>query len=134
MQNNTHRVSNVQLLEPAAPNRSSYRAFSTSHAKKRTGETSLRLCLPDGTYSLKSWRDLEEALCSPPYTRLTLIFHRIVVTLQGRNLLPGLDLIQDDKLRTIQCYRPDVFTPPSDPDPCIVAIDRVAYTDYAKLR
>ncbi len=100
-----------------------YNAYGVSSAKKRNGETRLRICFADGTVAMPSYAYLVDVIYTS-HQFVSLIFTRFVIELRGRNLTALLDLIQDEQLRYVQCYRADFFAEPPPEEPVILSITR----------
>jgi hypothetical protein len=111
--------------DTADEDRETYRAWATSHVKKRNGETRLRLCLADGTVVLTSYAYLMEVLCTS-HQNLSLIYTNVVFTLRGRHLTSLIDLLQEEQLYAIYCFRGDYFAEPPEDTPVITAIERLS--------
>jgi len=111
--------------DPANANdeQETYKAYGVSSAKKRGGETRLRICYENGTISMPAYTYLVDVVCTS-HQYISLIFSRFIVELQGRNLTVLLDLLQDEQLRYVQCYRADFFAEPSEDETVITSITR----------
>ena len=100
-----------------------YKAYGTSTAAKKNGESRLRICFADGTVAMPSYTYLVDVIYTS-HQFISLIFSRFVIELRGRNLTALLDLIQDEQLRYVQCFRADVFVEPPADEPVISSIAR----------
>jgi len=89
--------------EDAAPvDKRAYQALRPEPQNRRT-PARLRIVYGDGVVSLMSYTFLSEVLCTSPQF-VSLIYSHCIITLEGRNLLALVDLLQEDKARTITCF------------------------------
>lgn len=123
-------MSETSVLDQYSPkpqhtddDKEAYQAYGTSNAKKRNGETRLRICFEDGTISMPAYTYLVDVIYTS-HQFISLIFSRFVIELQGRNLTVLLDLIQDEQLRYVQCFRADYYAMPAEDEPVILQIKR----------
>lgn len=87
-------------VEPV--NKRAYQALRPEPQNRRT-PARLRIVYGDGVVSLMSYTFLSEVLCTSPQF-ISLIYSHCIITLEGRNLLELVDLLQEDKARTITCF------------------------------
>jgi hypothetical protein len=98
-----------------------YRAFGLG-AQGR-GETRLKFYEQSGLIALLSYAYLTEVVCTSSQF-INLIYTNCVIILEGRNLTPLVDLLQDDKLRYVRCFDPVRYPEPATGEPVILSITR----------
>ena len=101
--------------------RQPYTAFELGHQARR--EKRLMLMFQDGQMSLLSYAYLMEVLCTS-HQYVSLIYTNCAITLKGKGLTALLTLLQDEKIRLLQCYHPEVHAPPAENIPVIESMKR----------
>src|SRR5690349_10035236 len=100
----------VQPLHAQAnpvPNPESDKMPYSAVGLNRQAESERRLLLyfQDNTLALMSYAYLMEVVCTS-HQFLSLVFTQCVITLKGYNLDGLMELLQDEKVRALQCYHP----------------------------
>lgn len=101
--------------------REPYRAFEMGVQGR--SEKRLMLMFENGQISVMSYSYLMEVLCTS-HQYLSLIYTNCVITLKGRGLTALLTLLQDEKIRLLQCYHPEVHGGLAENEPVILAMKR----------
>lgn len=128
------RFSRSRLHQPAIDHRSElnesdetedgrepYAAFQgglQGHEEKR-----MMLMFENGQISILSYSYLMEVLCTS-HQFLSLIYTNCIITLKGRGLTALLMPLQDQKIRLLQCYHPEVHHLPAEEIPIILTMKR----------
>jgi hypothetical protein len=86
-------------------------------------ERRLRLSFENGAVALMSYSYLMEVLCTS-HQNLSLIYTNCVITLNGRNLFPLIDHLQEEKLSGVYCFSSEYFTHPAESEMVIYRIIR----------
>lgn len=98
-----------------------YVAFTLSSRPRP--ERRLRLSFENGSVALMSYAYLMEVLCTS-HQNLSLIYTNCVITLNGRNLFPLVDHLQEEKVNGLYCFNPEYFTHPGESEMVIYRIIR----------
>lgn len=98
-----------------------YTAFEMGVQGRR--ERRLMLFFQDGQVSVMSYSYLMEVLCTS-HQFLSLIYTNCVITLKGSGLTAFLSHLQDEKVRWLQCYHPEVHRLPDGNAPIILSMKR----------
>ena len=101
--------------------RQPYVAFELGVQGRR--ERRLMLFFQDGQISILSYAYLMEVLCTSQQY-ISLIYTNCVITLRGKGLTAFLGMLQDEKIRSLQCYHPEVHQPPAEDVPIILSMKR----------
>jgi len=93
----------------ATVTREKYEAFS-----KGSGGQQIRLRFVDkeGYIYVMSYSYLTQIVATS-HQLVSLIYTNCVFTLSGSNLLPIIDFLQDDKIRTIRAFHPNHYIAPA---------------------
>src|ERR1041385_2750603 len=111
------------------PDKIPYQAAENSRDARPERRFLLRF--QDGSWLIMNYAYLSEVQCSSDRF-LTLIFTHCIVTLKGYNLNHHtvLDGLLDEKIRSLQCFHPDIHQKPTDRDqPIIVEMSRETLED-----
>lgn len=120
----TPDMGDPETAEPAAEGKRTYAALRPEPQNRRT-PARLRIVYGDGVVSLMSYTFLSEVLCTSPQF-ISLIYAHCVITLEGQHLLALVDLLQEDKARTITCFNARWHDAPEAGSPIITRIARQA--------
>lgn len=110
----------VPVPAPAAP-KEDYTAFHLDAPRNRA--TRLRVNFPGGASSLFSYAYLVEVLTTS-HQYVSLIFTNCIITLQGRNLSGLLDVLQEERVLTLEWFNAERFEPPEEGAPIILGVER----------
>lgn len=99
-----------------------YKAFAEDATKEKQGR--LRIHYLDGTITTMAYAYLVETLCTS-HQHLSLIYTNVVITLTGRNLIKLVEPLQDERIRSVQCFHAEHYEPPTEgEEPVITQIER----------
>ena len=105
-----------------------YKAAFVFKSKQRQR---LRLHYGDGVkIKVLSYAYLIE-IVSTSHQWLTLVFSSTIVTLRGRNLHMLIELIQDERVRALVCFRPGIHPEPASNEPCISDVQERGLHEFA---
>lgn len=96
------------------------------------GHTRLKIIFKDGTLILASYGYITKVVATS-HQYLSIVTSDTVFTFEGRGLLPLIDLLQDDKIRVIRTYRPDLYAPPLDDEPLITDIIAESHKEAERM-
>ena len=115
-----------------------YKAFGLDKSRER--QTRLMVRYKDGMLEVIAYAHLTNALCTSSQY-ISLIFSNCVITLEGKNLLAPvieganvMELLQDEKIRYIQCWSGAAFSEPSDNEPVINDIRRLSLAEWQEAQ
>ena len=106
-----------------------YRAYHLD--KSRDQQLRLRVHYPDGSISALPYTHLVEVL-STSHQYLALFFSNLILSVEGRNLTPLVELLQDEKIRSLHCFHAERFAEPEEDAPLILRISRQSIQDVLK--
>ena len=108
-------------LKTVATGSKPYQAAKVDPAKSR--QSRLRIHYLDGMISLASYSYLTECV-STSEAYLSLIFTNSVITLHGNGLTQLIELLQDERIRSLHCFHAGKHSAPAEGQPIITAIER----------
>lgn len=104
-----------------------YRAYGPEPAQNR--QSKLQIRYRDGTIALLSYAYLMEVICTS-HQFVSLIYTNCVITLEGRQLTAMVELLQDDKIRWLQCFHAARFDEAAEGEPVITHVTRQSMRDF----
>ncbi len=108
-----------------------YKAAFVFKSKQRQR---LRLHYGDGVkIKVLSYAYLIE-IVSTSHQWLTLVFSSTIVTLKGRNLHTLIELIQDERVRALVCFRPGIHPEPASNEPCILDVQEHGIHEFSEQK
>lgn len=117
-----------QYATPAPkPEKSEYQPFKSSG----TNQKRLKCIRADGSASFLSYQFLIRFILASPDTILTLIFSDVIITLEGENLGQLAEHLQEEKIKSIACFNPEIHDRPDADTPCITAIIEQSPKEFA---
>ena len=115
-----------------------YKAFGLD--KSRDRQVRLMVHYNNGMMEVISYSHLTNALCTSSQY-ISLICSNCVITLEGSNLLAPvmegvnvMELLQDEKIRTIRCFNGTVFSELPDNEPVINDIQRLSLVEWQEAQ
>lgn len=113
----------------ASKEETAYRAYQLD--KSRDHQIRLRVHFPDGSISALPYTHLIEVL-STSHQYLALFYTNLILSVEGRNLTGLVELLQDEKIRSLHCYHPERYHEPAQEDAVILRITRQGVQDVLK--
>jgi hypothetical protein len=116
-----HRAGQSAIVQPLRPQSTSAPEFETDKMvytavglnKRVKPQRRLMLYFHDGTVAIMSYAYLMEII-STSHQFVSLIYTNCVITLKGYNLDGLLDLLQEERVKALQCYSPKIHLKPTD--------------------
>ncbi|MCB0098777.1 MAG: hypothetical protein KDE46_23745 [Caldilineaceae bacterium] len=94
-----------------------------------TDQRWLRLHEASGLMRLMPYSDLIGVICAPPHW-VGLQYRNAIVTVEGRNLIPMVKLLQTQQLAAIYCFVDEYPEPPVDEETPVIT--RLTFQTYAE--